>query len=184
MHTQSILIFLGLACLGVTVEAATIGPIVNPNNGHSYYVEDAFNTWADAQANAQALGGNLVTINDASENAWILANLLTSSATYWIGLSDADVEGTFVWKTGEPLLFSNWAPGEPDDDFAVGGSGDYVFMNGSTGEWLDTNGSFAGFVSGSIIEVAAVPVPAAGWLFGTGLAGLAGRGWLRRKCRR
>ena len=33
----------------------------------------------------------------------------------WIGLTDEFQEGTFVWVTGEPLAYQNWAPGEPND---------------------------------------------------------------------
>jgi hypothetical protein len=43
-------------------------------NGRAYFFTASGLTWRDAQAQAMALGGHLVTINDAEENAWILAN--------------------------------------------------------------------------------------------------------------
>ena len=45
---------------------------MSTTRGNSSYVIVDGPTWAAAQANAKALGGNLVTINDAAENAWLV----------------------------------------------------------------------------------------------------------------
>ena len=37
---------------------------------------------------------------------------------FWIGLTDRDVEGTFVWESGHLLstdIAAHWNPGQPDD---------------------------------------------------------------------
>jgi hypothetical protein len=42
----------------------------------------------------------------------------------------------WVWVTGEPFIFSNWAAGEPNNIAGGGGAEDYAEMFGS-GEWND-----------------------------------------------
>ncbi len=70
-------------------------------------------TWHQAVASCALLGGHLVTISDAAENAFV--NDL-NGGDWWLGLSDVDTEGQFVWVTGEPLTFTNWDPGQPDNN--------------------------------------------------------------------
>ncbi len=62
-------VLLCLAAQGAKSQVLT-GPIANPANGHSYYLLDANNLW-NAEAQAVTLGGHLVMINDAAENAWV-----------------------------------------------------------------------------------------------------------------
>jgi len=62
-----------LALCAIRVEADPVvisGPIVNPGNGHTYYLLSP-DTWTASQAAAVSLGGNLVTINDAAEQTWV-----------------------------------------------------------------------------------------------------------------
>lgn len=94
------------------------GPIYNPANGHNYFLVNG-NTWSLAQSIALTLGGNLVTINDAAENAWLKTNFLDPNPTInpWIGLQDLDNNGTWNWISGETVSYLNWAPGEPNFSF-------------------------------------------------------------------
>lgn len=135
--------------------AAVSGPVVNPANGHAYQILDGMMTWAEAESWATSLGGHLVAINDAGEDAWLRSNLPLSPGYYWLGGNDAAVEGTFTWVTGEPFAYQNFLPGEPDDDIAFGGNGDYLALSVADMAWLDTNGSFAGLVTGAIAEIPA-----------------------------
>ncbi len=52
-----------------------------------------------------------------AENIFLAALTLTADGYLesWIGLTDELNEGAFVWVTGEPLIYMNWAPGEPND---------------------------------------------------------------------
>jgi hypothetical protein len=95
------------------------GPIVNPANGHLYFLlpED---TWTNSEAMAESLGGTLAIIDKQAENDWIYGTFGKFGGllrNLWIGCSDAAVEGTWVWVSGQPLTYSNWAAvsGEPNN---------------------------------------------------------------------
>ena len=104
------------------------GPIVNPANGHSYYLLSSA-PWAASQSEAVALNGNLATINDDSENVWVFdtfANYGGTARNLWIGLNDASVEGQFVWVSGEAAPYRAWTPGQPSGLGPNGEDEDYV----------------------------------------------------------
>jgi Ca2+-binding RTX toxin-like protein len=94
--------------------AVIAGPIVNPANGHQYYLLSP-NTWTASQTEAQRLGGNLVTVNNSSENTWVILQFAPQGARpLWIGLNDMGIEGRFEWVSGQKSSFVNWTPGEPN----------------------------------------------------------------------
>ncbi|MFM6578531.1 MAG: C-type lectin domain-containing protein [Dolichospermum sp.] len=86
-------------------------------NGSTYLLTN-FGTWEQAQAEAQSLGGNLVTINTALEQTF-LVNTFGGSQELWIGYTDKVTEGQFKWVSNETSTYTNWFPGQPDN----GGSG-------------------------------------------------------------
>ncbi|WP_217650480.1 S8 family serine peptidase [Spirulina major] len=94
------------------------GPFVqiNPANGHQYVVSE-IDSWHGAQAQAEALGGNLVTINDQAESDWLVNTF--RDTTFWLGMTDSEFygasEGSFQWVNGEAVSFSNWRSGEPNN---------------------------------------------------------------------
>ena len=102
-------------------------------NGHTYLLSSV-GTWDEVQAEARRLGGNLVTINDATEESWI-RNVFGDSEQLWTGLNDEAVEGQFEWVSGEAVTYTNWLPGEPSNS---GGTEDYGILN-YFGQWNDTD---------------------------------------------
>ena len=78
---------------------------VNPENGHAY-IKIRCKSLEDAKEEAASQGAHLVTINDEAEAKWLLG--LFGNYLYWIGLSDAEKEGEWVWQNGEPLTYTNW----------------------------------------------------------------------------
>jgi hypothetical protein len=54
-----------------------------------------------------------VTIDDQSEQDWLYDTFGVNP--FWIGFNDIETEGTFVWTSGSPFLYTNWCPGEPND---------------------------------------------------------------------
>jgi Lectin C-type domain len=94
-------------------------------------------TWTEANAAAQALSccgvtGHLATMADAAENDFIRLNL--GGVQGWIGFNDIASEGTFVWVTGEPVTFTSWNSGEPNNS---GGIENCAEISGSGGGWND-----------------------------------------------
>jgi hypothetical protein len=122
-----------------------IGPITNTANGHLYYLLSPTN-WIGARLEAGRVGGTLVTINDAAENAWVFdtfANYDGVARNLWLGLKDSGQEGNWVWDSGDSASYRNWAPGEPDNG-GSGGNEDYAVMRGpalsAPGMWNDVAG--------------------------------------------
>jgi len=126
-------------------------PVFNYNG--KFYLLSSAATWTQAQAQAVSLGGNLVTVNDAAENQF-LVNTFGGKVILWIGLTDQVVEGQFKWANGEAVTYTNWAPDRPNDGGGVGGGQDYAYTNffESPGKWDDTGASTQ--IRG-IIEIAA-----------------------------
>ena len=114
-------------------------------------------------ARAEALGGHMVTVDDAAENAFLLDTFgPVAVAAYpgepllWlgIGLNDVAVEGDFVWHDGGGSPYRNWEPGQPGGHHA---DEDYVGMAvnfGVPGQWHDvvTDDRF-GDVGLGVVEV-------------------------------
>lgn len=100
--------------------------------GHTYFISNTPTDPETAHANAIALGGHLVTISNAAENAFVSA---MSNQFIWIGLTDRSSEGTFGWVTSEPVSYSNWNSGEPNNYL---GNEDWAVINwGPNGTWND-----------------------------------------------
>lgn len=118
-------------------------------------------SWNEAQAYAQRLGGNLVTITDASEEAFLQSSFGTE-LTLWTGLNDIANEGTFVWASGESVNYLNFAPGEPNN---LGGNQDSVTFNfGANKQWDDDDSSKQFF---GVIEVTGSNLPSQNSIFGS-----------------
>lgn len=86
--------------------------------GRSYAFCTLLRVWTDARGECMKRGGDLVVIDDAAENADLAAQgaaTMGTTGTWFIGLHDLAVEGTFVWLDTGMGGFSSWGPGEPND---------------------------------------------------------------------
>ncbi|MCX7074533.1 MAG: lectin-like protein, partial [Methylococcales bacterium] len=112
-------------------------------NGHIYLLSTSA-SWNNAEAQAIAMGGHLVTINSLAENSWVGSTF--NVGNFWIGLTDKITEGTFVWASGEILSYTNWNAGEPNgENFVQMRSSPYYWNDaGSTG--TDSNGTAMGII--------------------------------------
>ncbi|MCX6834361.1 MAG: lectin-like protein, partial [candidate division Zixibacteria bacterium] len=105
-------------CCSVLLGSATAQVVVNPVNGHSYeYVRvRGYISWGAAKVWASSQDGYLATVTDATE-ARLVAGLLTAPGQKaFLGASDINDSCDWLWVTGEPFLYTDWAPGEPSGE--------------------------------------------------------------------
>ncbi len=84
---------------------------------HHYILIDSTN-WTEAEAIANSWGANLVTVGDQAEMEFLHENMSTYGGTnrrLWLGLNDVAVEGVFEWTSGDPLVYTDWNAGEPNN---------------------------------------------------------------------
>ena len=117
------------AVTGTITNDDSTNPIFNYNG--SQYTLTSYGTWQEAQAEAQSLGGNLVTINNQAEQDWLVSTFGVTE-NLWIGFTDEVTEGQFKWASGETSTYTNWSPGEPNNV----GNEEYVEIIGN-GKWND-----------------------------------------------
>ncbi len=159
--------FTGAGCIAL----AAPPPCSNPCS--MYFYNPLTQTGDQAQAFAANLGANLISIQNATENACVttaLQQLGGGSQYVWIGFNDAQTEGSHVWYDQSPVSYTNWASGEPNNSTPgccsvplFGCQGDPQCSAGedcvqiySDGEWNDEYCGSAN--SSSIIEVNLCPV--------------------------
>jgi hypothetical protein len=139
-------------------------PGVVEYNGHYYVLTSNRTPWPEAEAEAVRLGGHLATINDEAENLFLTTTFVngpTLDDNYWIGLNDYASEGNFVWSSGEPVTYTNWSPGEPDDfDSAEDGTVINYIPQQGFGLWGDI---FNGAAFTGIIELTTPPAADNDW---------------------
>ncbi|HLX96621.1 MAG TPA: LamG-like jellyroll fold domain-containing protein [Verrucomicrobiae bacterium] len=105
-------------------------PVSVGGNGHWYkaVVNSTTNPldWTEADQIAHNEGGYLATITSSNENNFVFS--LISSSQFFEGIAgngsgpaiggtnpvDGSILGDWVWETGEPWTYSDWAPGQPD----------------------------------------------------------------------
>lgn len=132
------------------------------HDGKTYFATSSHMMTIDAaETFANRFGGHVVTISDAEENQYLTSYwrnrifggdwstfgqrhpglncgyricLELFGSPPWIGLTDREQEGTFIWISGEPVVYTNWSSGQPDNRNC---SQDYVYIEPWSGQWDD-----------------------------------------------
>ena len=102
-------------------------------------------TWSGAEAACQALDldarVHLATIHTHEQNKAVVALVKKASASAdkaywedeaWIGLNDRIKEGEWTWANGEPLHYTAWKPGEPNNHWHADDCIDDTQRDGTT----------------------------------------------------
>ncbi|HEX9890428.1 MAG TPA: lectin-like protein, partial [Nitriliruptorales bacterium] len=117
--------------------------------GHTYTLTPRSMSWTEAEAEASRLGGHLVTIDDAAEQAWVSETFGGWGGWYaWLGATDQAVEGSWVWADGQPIDYQNWDTGQPRSH----GSYDYAYLAWN-GRWSVTDNTGLGTSGWGVIEI-------------------------------
>jgi len=190
-------LFLGCLMFALSTVAGRVeaAPILNLANGHYYDFIQSSVIWASALALADAatldpdgpggqdaLDGYLLTITSQSEQDFLNANFGTAGG-FWMAHTDQAVEGAWRYaagpENGQLLVYENWAPGEPSNQF-----GDEHFAIGNSGAGGAWNDGFALAELSYVVEYSAldtqVPEPATLGLVAAGLVVVWRRSRLRR----
>jgi hypothetical protein len=93
-------------------------------------------TWTNAETKCASDGGTLVSIDSKTVNT-ALYNAYSTSLPFWIGYTDAAVEGTWVWVDGLTSVYNAWSSNSPDNTGPNGGPANCAVMLSSPGEWND-----------------------------------------------
>lgn len=133
------------ACMDCKVRCEHYGAgTLKSDDFHCYRGYDQASFEGAVQA-CEERGAHLVTITSAAENT--VVRQLVNSSKFIGAFEDVDPmvegEGVYGWVTKEPLSYTNWSQGEPDqDDYSCSGWGNQrcyehcVIMNGQ-GTWED-----------------------------------------------
>lgn len=107
--------------------------------GHTYYYYPNGCTWYEAKKFSENLGGHLVTIESAGEDAFVFD--LTGKSVAWLGLYLPEEGGSWTWVTGKPASYTNWYPGQPDqcESNTEGLERFVAYTAVKNGQWNDDN---------------------------------------------
>lgn len=138
----------------------------NPANGHFYQMltgefgAPLDGTWQAAldAAAARSMGpipGHLVTITSAEEEAFVVDTFVPTNQ-FWLGASDAAVEGEWRWvagpesgqlfwkgdSNGTGSGYAHWSPNQPGSGWASPQAEDYVLWDNNNLAWHDYDGKW------------------------------------------
>jgi len=152
-----------------TTLAGYTGPYVNTaGSGHTYFASVASTSWTQANTNVNTNatilqnGGHLAVINNAQEDSFVRSIIVstgvsTLSSNYeWFGLYQDTLSPFFFeeaggWSnvTGQPLTYTKWLTGEPNNQQGGSGPENYGQMWYDSVGWNDKPNAFN---SPSVIE--------------------------------
>ena len=116
---------------------------LHPADGRYELATDEL-SWNEHNDRALAMGGHLVSITSAEENE--LVARIAGERTVWIGgMRKGSGNGPgadhWCWCDGQPWIYANWAPGEPNN---YGGNENRVHLYGKNKLWNDVGEGWRG----------------------------------------
>ncbi|XP_005387016.1 PREDICTED: macrophage mannose receptor 1 [Chinchilla lanigera] len=107
------------------------------------FVEEERKNWQEARKACIGLKGNLVSILNEREQAFLNSRMKDSTSHAWIGLNDVNSEHKFLWTDGRGVQYTNWGNGFPGgrrSSLSYEDADCVVIMGGKSmdaGKWMD-----------------------------------------------
>jgi len=185
-------LFVNLSLMAVIICFASVADALPYSwqvyNGHQYALTD-WNSWTNAEAEAVAAGGHLVTINDDSENTWLAETFNNAyarccsgarwQAAAWIGYNYNPDSSRWEWISGDPVTYyrhdyRSWPQG---GTHAYIHTSNHIFggynWNANPFHDITYNYNFKGIIEvGTTPAPAPVPEPTTIFLLGSGFFGV------------
>ncbi|CAN0551208.1 unnamed protein product [Rangifer tarandus platyrhynchus] len=95
----------------------------------------AVKSYSDARQVCREAKGQLASPRSAAENEAVAQLVRAKNHDAFLGMNDISTEGRFTYSTGESLVYSNWANGEPNNNNA--GQPENCVQIYSEGKWND-----------------------------------------------
>ncbi|XP_061732356.1 type-2 ice-structuring protein-like isoform X1 [Nerophis ophidion] len=92
--------------------ASQCPPNWQKHNQRCFYFESSTKNWVNAEKQCQTMGGNLASIHQDDEHKFLQT---LSQAEAWIGGSDCQTAGNWLWSDGTGMSGTFWCPQKPDD---------------------------------------------------------------------
>ena len=75
----------------------------------------AVKSYSDAQQICREAKGQLASPRSSAENEAVTQMVRAQKKNAYLSMNDISTEGRFTYPTGEILVYSNWAKGEPNN---------------------------------------------------------------------
>ena len=145
-------IVLGLALAGLWIlfrrmPSVPQDVVVFGDSAYRVYYENV--SWDRARRRCAELGGHLAVVDSKAEDEFLAS---ISRSHVWLGATDEETEGEWLWLDGSRLTYSNWDAGEPNN--AAGPEapeGEDYLMLSRYAKWNDLGQSFRS-IDGYICE--------------------------------
>lgn len=84
--------------------------------GKYYKTFDSVVSWTQAQEKCVEMGGQLATVTHSAENDHVISMALMGKRdAYWLGATDKDKEGVWMWVDGRLMTYTNWGHLQPNN---------------------------------------------------------------------
>ncbi|XP_048251020.1 perlucin-like [Haliotis rufescens] len=82
-----------------------------------YWFSKTLANFAEARSYCQYFGSHLAKVTSKDEDDFVRGHAARhgKAANYWLGATDLNVEGTWLWEGQQAMDYSNWSRSQPDN---------------------------------------------------------------------